>query len=44
VERNDINAIDDNIARIEGSVSVHDKSSAVIELSEITEHFDELEK
>lgn len=44
VERTDINTINDNISRIQGSLLIHDKSSAIIELSEITEHWDELER
>lgn len=44
VERNDLNTIDDNIARIEGSLLVQDKTSAIIELSEIKKNWSELEK
>lgn len=44
VERDEMNMIDTNIARIGGALSVRDKSSSVIELSEITNHWNELEK
>lgn len=44
VERTDINTINDNIARIQGSLLIHDKASAIIEISEMTEHWNELEK
>lgn len=44
VERNDINEIDINIARIEGALLAKDKTSAFIELSQITRHWNELEK
>ncbi len=44
VERDEMNIIDINIARIEGAISIGDKSSAIIELSEIMEHWNALEK
>lgn len=44
VERDEMNLINSNIARIEGALSVRDKSFIIIELSEIKEHWNELEK
>lgn len=44
VERNEMNTIDMNIARMEGAISAQDKSAALMELSEMMEHWDDLEK
>jgi hypothetical protein len=44
VERNEMNLIDFNLARMGGAFSVHDKSFIIIELNELMEHWRELEK
>lgn len=44
VERNEMVLIDTNISRIEGAISVHDKSFIIIELEEILGHWNELEE
>lgn len=44
VERDEMNLIDTNIARVEGALKVHDKSFIIIELSEMKDHWNELEK
>lgn len=44
VERDEMILIDTNISRIEGALPVQDKSFISIELSEMKNHWDELEK
>jgi hypothetical protein len=44
VERDEMILIDTNISRIEGAISVHDKSSSIIELEELLGHWNELEE
>ncbi|WP_055669016.1 DUF4363 family protein [Desnuesiella massiliensis] len=44
VERDEMHLIDISIARIEGALLIHDRSFAIMELSEIMEHWDSLEK
>ena len=44
VERDEMNLIDTNIAKIEGALTIHDKSFIIIELSEMKGHWNELEK
>lgn len=44
VERDEVNLIDTNIARIEGALMLHDKPFIIIELSEMKDHWNELEK
>lgn len=43
-ERDEINALDVNIARLQGAILSKDKSSALIELSEAYEHWENLGK
>ncbi|MBC8059745.1 MAG: DUF4363 family protein [Clostridiaceae bacterium] len=44
VERDEMISIDRNIARIKGALEVQDKISAIVELSEVNENWDDLEK
>lgn len=44
VERDEMILIDTNISRIEGALSERDKSFIIIELSEMQNHWNELEK
>lgn len=44
VERNAMTAIDVSISRIEGAISAQDKTAAIIELSQITRCWDDLEQ
>ncbi len=44
VERDEMVAIDRNIAKIKGSIEAKDKTSALIELSEIKENWMDLEE
>lgn len=44
VERNEMIMINTNIARLEGAIWAKDKSEGLIELSEIIEHWRDLEK
>lgn len=44
VERDEMLAIDTSIARIEGTVLVMDRAQAVAEISELKEHWEDLEK
>ena len=44
VERNAMNAIDVSISRIEGAIYAQDKTSAIIELSQITRCWNDLER
>lgn len=44
VERDEMNLIDTNISRIEGALSVNDKSFIIIELKELAGHWNELEE
>ena len=44
MELDELSTIDTNIARIEGALTVKDKSFIIIELSEIVKHWNKLEK
>lgn len=44
VERDEMIMIDTNISRIDGAVSIHDKSYTIIELEELLGHWNELEE
>lgn len=44
VERDEINHLSANLARLGGSIKAKNMSSAVVELAEAKEHWDELEK
>lgn len=44
VERDEMTMIDTNISQIQGSLIIHDKSSAIIELQELLGHWNELEE
>ncbi|MCY6960298.1 DUF4363 family protein [Clostridium brassicae] len=44
VERNEMIMINTNIARLEGAIWAKDKSEGLIEISEIIEHWRDLEK
>ncbi|MBU3197477.1 DUF4363 family protein [Clostridium algidicarnis] len=44
VERNEMIAIDRNIARLNGSLETEDKISALIELSELSLNWDDLQR
>lgn len=44
VEKDEMNLIDMNIAKMEGALTIHDKSFFIIELSEMKGHWNELEK
>jgi hypothetical protein len=44
MELDELNTIDTNLARIEGALTVKDKASIIIELSEVVKHWNRLEK
>jgi hypothetical protein len=44
VERSEMNMIDANLARIGGAISIHDKDFVIIEINEVLEHWEELER
>lgn len=44
VEKDEINAINVSLARLKGSIATRDKKPALVELSEIREHWENLNK
>jgi predicted Mrr-cat superfamily restriction endonuclease len=44
VERDELNRLSANLARLEGSIEAEDKGSALAELAEAREHWEELEQ